>query len=425
MLKKIALLGLTVALGAALSVPVFAANAIQGSVGNITVADAAALGSTAGDPRNPACRVYSISGADAGINANTPTCLGIRCARNYNAANSAYFCNTENTAGYNLDSDAQTFYEITDGEVNPGACNHAAFYSAQGQVASSAGNPLGDFRTSGCPGATPTNCFEKSDTESRPAPLLNVNSGYQTAHTLGSIGGLSPVPTIRVANPGGCPAGQVKLTWDDPETYAGAMKNGVASPVLGIKIYSHAGPCSACPGGTGGWTAVAGGSQALGTGAAGICVVVSGDTWYAATVRFRGPTTNPTEIESGMNSGVGFVGANSQCVGNPATASRITNLAARYAGRGAVNVTWSTGTEGGIQAFYVARGSSPSGPFTRVSQAVTPQGDGHNYAVNTKVHAALGRVQYYAIEIVNANGTIEHSGPAAVNLPAAKKQFGQ
>jgi len=429
MLKKIALLGLTVALGAALSVPVFAANTIQGAVGNIGSTDAAALGSTAGGTRNPACRVYSISGLDAGINNNTAACLNTRCPRNYATAQSAYFCNQEGTAAYNADQEGQTFYEIMDGEVNPGACNHAAFYEAQGMIASSAGVVNGDYRVSNCPAGLPTNCFEKADTESDPTPLMNVNSGYQTAHTVGSIGGLSPVPTIRVANPGTCPAGQVQLTWDDPETYTLTMKNGVASPVLGIRIYSNSvSSCSSCPGGdvTAGWNPIVGGpsaSQPLGAGAAGICQPVTGDTWFAATVRFRGPSTAATEIESGRVGTTGFVGANSQCVGNPATASRITSLAARYAGRGSVNVSWSTGTEGGIQAFYVTRGTSPSGPFTRVSEAVTPAGDGHSYTVNSKVHAALGRIQYYSIEIVNADGTTEHSGPAAVNLPAAKKSF--
>jgi hypothetical protein len=160
-------------------------------------------------------------------------------------------------------------------------------------------------------------------------------------------------------------------------------------------------------------------------GGSGTCVPIASPSWFALTVRLKGPSSNTdSEIETGMVNGAGFVGANSQCVSPLGTASRIVNISARYAGRGSVSVNWTTGTEGGIQSFYVTRASSPNGPFARISGAFAPAGDAHSYSYNDKVHSALGRVQYYGIEIVNADGSSEQSGPTAVTLPAAKKKLG-
>jgi len=454
MLKKIVLLGLTAALGLALAAPAFALG-MQAAVGEVSATDGVALGQVG-------CRIYSLgvcpAGSTTGCNGSTLTlnansagppnnCPDTRCLRTWTtlqneAGPGGYAAQGENTTGYNADAENQTFYVLWDGQVNAGAGNHAAFYAAQGTVAASATPPLGAFRKAGCSGTTSGNCFYRDDTtNSDQTPVQFVNAGYQSAHTLSQIGGLSPVPTVRVGSPGvGCPnANESKLTWDDPALYTAAMNSNAnnppqptppPSPVLGVRLYSNNSPCSTNggqgPGGDTGWTA--GASFANGTGAAGTCVPVSGDTWYALTVRFRGPGAAPSELETGHSGGVNpasFVGANSQCVGNPATASRIVNLTARYAGRGSVNVTWTTGTEGGVQGFYVTRGTSASGPFSRVSEMVAPRGDGQTYAVQNKVHSALGRVQYYSIEVVNADGTSTQSGPAAVNLPAAKQRFGR
>jgi hypothetical protein len=423
MLKRIALLGLMVTLGAVLAAPVFAAQLIQGSVGNITAAQNTDLAGSV------ACRVWSVSGADTGINNNTPTCTNNRCLRTYATATfyqpGGYLCNGEGTAAYNADADNQTFYELIDGQVAAGACNHAAFYAAQGQIARSAAGAQGDFRQEGCPGATPANCFDRaSTTDARATPLMNTNTGYgPNPHQIVSIGGLSPVPTVRVAVPGGCPAGQAHLTWDEPELYTSSMKNGVASPVRGVRLYSNPSPCSACPNGEVGW--VAGAAYDIGAGDDLNCVNITGDTWYALTVRLTGPAGGANEVETGRVGSAGFVGANSQCVNTQSpTAVRIANMSARYAGRGTVNVNFTTGIEGGVQGYYVTRGSSPNGPFTRVSGQLNPRGDGSAYTHSDKVRTALGRTLYYSIEVVNTDGTSERSGPTAVNLPAAKKKLG-
>jgi len=311
-----------------------------------------------------------------------------------------------------------------DGQVNPGACNHAAFYATQGQVATNgtgAGNP-GSPTQAGCAGAGSQNCFTRADNANSDTRVISTaNSGYQGAHTISRIGGLSPVPTVNVATPGpGCAAGQSRLTWENPADYALAMKNGVLSPVKGVRLWSNASPCSTCPGGdtSSGW--IAGGTFAANAGTVGTCVSSTPQGWYALTVRFIGPGGGSNEIESGIVGGAGFVGPNSQCLG-AGQVTHIVRVDARYAGRGSVNVSWTSGIESDVQGYFVARASSPAGPFTRVSEEVAKRSvDNSDYTYTDRVRASLGRTLYYQIQVLKTDGTVETSGAASVSLPSAK-----
>jgi len=398
------------------------AQVIQGSTRGITPADNTAFGGTF------ACRNYSVAGTDLGTNNNTPECQDIRCPRSYNTnavfGLGGYRCNQENTAPYNGDQDDQAFYELVDGEVNAGTCNHIAYYAVQGQKASSTVLVnVGDDRQVGCPGTASVNCYlAVSPAVGRATPLQYTQATYgPVAHQIVNISGLSPVPTVRASAPGaaGCPAGSVRLTWDDPETYAGLMRNAVFSPVQGVNLYVNNASCGACPDGAAGWTLV--GSFPMGVGATGVCQLLAGDSWYALTVRMKGPGSAPSSIETGMVGAVGFVGANSQCVSLTPTAARIVSLSARYAGRGRVDVHWNTGAEGGVQGFFVSRAPSPSGPYERVSELIAPTGDGSRYAFSDRVRAGVqGRQVYYRIELARDGATPEYSGVVSAVLPGPR-----
>jgi len=441
---------------AALSAPAFASATINGAVGGVPAADNVKYAGSA------AVRIYSVAGADLGENTNgcgIGACLGCtaapntaRCVRPYNSANTnlggGYVSQNEDTGQFNGDADEQTFYALWDAEANKGACNHQAFYAVQGQKAatSNATDPLdtthtGERTIANCGGTVGANCFKRADaSNSDTSPITFSRFGYDgtggSAHSFGSVGGFNPVPNVRVSLPGaGCAAGSARLTWDDPDLQSGAMKNGVTSPVQGVNLYvnTSVGCDPGCPNGETGWslqstTECPGGVCGM-IGATGTCVNITGPTWFALRVRVKGPGSAATSIESGNDGPLpiatdDFVGGNSSCVAPAGTAVRITNVTAHYAGRGTVNVTWTTGTEGGVQGYYVSRGTSPSGPFTRVSEEFTPRGDQSTYQFADSVHAALGRIQYYAIEIVSTDGTSDHTGPQAVNLPAAKRRFG-
>jgi len=198
------------------------------------------------------------------------------------------------------------------------------------------------------------------------------------------------------------------------------MKNGVPSPVQGVNLYLNPSSCGACPDGAiGGWTPVGTFGPTAGSTGACVAVPVNEGAWLALTVRLKGPGNGATTMETGIQGGVGFVGANSQCVGGP-TASRIVSLVARYAGRGTVNVNFTSGTEGGVQGFYVTRATSPTGPYTRVSDLLGATGDSSRYTFADHIRTNLGRLVYYQVEIVNNDGTIEHSGSTSVTTPGPK-----
>ncbi len=208
------------------------------------------------------------------------------------------------------------------------------------------------------------------------------------------------------------------------KTYAANMK-GVTSPVKGVRLWKSGASCSACPSGdvaAGGWAPVQ--FFATGSGAAGTCQPITGDSWFALTVVAKGPSSTPsTEIETGIVGGAGFVGPNSQCVNTQATVSRIASMSARYTGRGSVNVKFTSGSEAGVTGFYVQRATSANGPWTRVSEMLAAKGDGSEYVSTEKVKAGLGHVVYYNVQVVMNDGSTVDSGSSAVTLPATQRKL--
>src|SRR5262249_36249595 len=264
----------------------------------------------------------------------------------------------------------------------------------------------GDARAAGCAGTVAQNCFTAADSSNAdPTPLTGTEATYGSVpHQIRSTGGVSPVPTVRSSAPGGggCPGDQIRLTRDYPRAATRTMKNGVPSPVEGVNLYMNSAFCGTCPSGDDpGWTLI--GQFGTTAGAVGTCVTLQ---WpdphvrFALTVRFKGPGDGPTTIETGRVNGTGFVGANSRCC-CPVTPARIISFRARCAGRATVSVSWTSGAEGGVQGYYVTRATSPSGPFTRVSDLLSATGDGSRYVFADHVRTSLGRLLYYQVEIAN------------------------
>lgn len=299
----------------------FGAHAVQGAVGNVTAADAA-------DLKDVACRSWSTS--DVTVNANqrgaNPQCVNARCPRTYNKnpmlEPGGYICPGEDTIAYSADKDNQVFYLLTDAQSFGDSCRHVGYYAVQGVVARSEAPVAGDFRQAGCTGIAVVNCYERADNRSSrrsPISAASEKSGSKegaATRPITSIGGLSPIPIVRVSYPGDdCPSGQARLTWDEPELYKSTMKNDVPSPVKGVRLWSNSSPCGTCPDGNHGWKA--GATFPVGAGSKGVCMPVDGPAWYALTVRLTGPNaleSSSSEIETGRLGESGFVGANSLCV---------------------------------------------------------------------------------------------------------------
>src|SRR5215813_7525370 len=298
MLKRFAILGLVAAL-AAVAAPIYADTVLQGAVRAIPTADNASLSSVG-------CRYYQVSNPLTTINANTPTCNNDRCVRTFStnaifggAGMGGYNCNQERTGTYGpppAEPSDQTYYNLIDAEANAGTCNHIAYYVVQGQSANNLQTfNAGDARAANCAGTVAQNCFTAGDpSNADSSPILHTNATFgATPHTIRSIGGLSPVPTVRVTGPGGggCGPDEVRATWDDPIDATPLMKNGVPSPVQGVNLYMNSAFCGTCPSGDDpGWTLI--GQFGTTAGAVGTCVTLQ---WpdphvrFALTVRFKGP----------------------------------------------------------------------------------------------------------------------------------------
>ena len=411
------------------SVPIFAARAVQGAVGEVSTADAAALGEVG-------FRIWSaLPGGTSAVNNNVASCRNIRCIRSF-VTNSTlagpgapggggYVGNSEATNAYNADAQESPFYELADASMNDTSGSHIGYFGVAGVAANNAG--VGAFLADGCAGSNAQNCFNRLDMGDALPPLAGTNAGYGgPAHTVRAIGGLNPIPNVRVITGAGCPggAGKACLTWNDPPMYTSAMRPSTVSfappsPVVGVRLWvnDRLGTCTEPAGNDPGWTSI--GTFAIGSNSY-VDALPSGPAcrYYALTIRLVGPGGLPNEIETFR------IGMNSQPVNLGPTAVKIAHFDVTYSGHGIVNVAWVSGLEGDVLGYYVTRSVSPSGPFARMSPLVTAKGDGSRYAVTDHVSAESSRSYTYRLEILGRDGVISNSSPSTINLPGRTRRVG-
>jgi hypothetical protein len=278
--------------------PAHGARQIQGSVGQVTQADGAALGQVG-------FRIFSaLPGGETNINDNNSSCRNVRCLRNYitnsNLNPGGYVGNAEATQVYNGDLDDQHFYELVDANMNNNAANHIGYYGVSGVTTNHDG--VGSFLVQNCPPPTATNCFERLDNRFQAPPLTGTVASYGgAAHTIRAIGGLNPIPNVRIDS---ATWNTANLSWNDPPTYAGAMRPSSTapappSPVLGVRLWKFetgATQCNTPTENDPGWTSV--GTFDLGETSTQVTIDGQNCTFFALTVRFIGPGGLPNEIET-------------------------------------------------------------------------------------------------------------------------------
>lgn len=422
MRKRLLILGLMAVLVVAASAPSFAIRPINGAIGNVTASDNAALA-----PLGVGLRVYSaMNGGETNFNDNTASCRNLRCVRNYstlvNLSPGGYIYNGEATQVYNGDIPDQPYYAFADACMNNSAANHIGFYSAAGVFGNAAG--IGASVDLNCPGTQAQNCFPRVDSTNGARPdLTNTYQGFGGAHTIRAIGGLNPIPNVRVAVGGGCPPGVVCLTWDAPYDYSTNLRPSTtsggapSSPLDGVELFRNdrSGACTDPSGDDAGWTSVGTFPQGPGASQQPLPGGPTACSFFALKVRVVGPG-------HGDDLATTCVGVNSQPVAAPQTAVRIVRFNANYAGHGVVNVSWTSGIEGDVSGFFVTRSTSSTGPFSRVSSLQPAKGDNSNYSVADPVGTGAGRVYYYQLQVQNRDGSLTSSSPAAVTLPGRSKK---
>src|SRR5262249_17160662 len=173
--RRFAVAGLVAALAAVVG-PIHADTVLQGAVRQIPISEVPAFGPVG-------CRLYQVSNPLTVINGNTPACTNLRCVRTFSTnalfggpGFGGFNCNQESTGVYApppTEPSNQTYYNLIDAEVNPGTCNHIAFYAVQGQSANNlTTDNAGDARAAGCAGTVAQNCFTAADSANTdPTPL--------------------------------------------------------------------------------------------------------------------------------------------------------------------------------------------------------------------------------------------------------------
>lgn len=291
----------------------FAARAIQGTVGQVSAADAAALGQVG-------FRIWSaLPGGTTDFNRNVTSCRNVRCLRSYvtntTLAPGGYVGNPEATQVYNGDIPDQPFYELVDSSMHDAAANHIGFYGVSGVAANGTG--IGNFLAAGCAGTTATNCFPRLDSSLAAPPLSDTYAGYGGApNTIRAIGGLNPIPNVRIDS---IVMGVANLSWNDPPTYVAAMRQSSSapappSPVRGVHLWQvvRIGNCNSPAGNDPDWASVS--SFDLGQTTAQVALNLGADcTFFALTVRLIGPGGLPNEIET-FRVGVSSFPAITDCI---------------------------------------------------------------------------------------------------------------
>lgn len=305
----------------------FAERAVQGAVGEVSEADGAALGQVG-------FRIWSLTGGlnctpDYHINCNTAPCRDIRCVKSYRVdallaspgspGGGGYVGNQEKSTGNGFGGSPISVYQLVDASMNDGAGNHIGFYGVAGVTADD-GNS-GTHVGAGCTPRAAQSCLQRLDSSLALPPLTGAAWGYGgPPGTIRAIGGLNPIPNVRVSVGGPCSPGLACLSWNDSPTYANAMQptypppdppNPPLPPVLGVTLYKNvSASCTHPSGDDPGWTFV--GRFDLGTTTTtdprptqpGSCA------FYALKVRLTGPGYTGTndyahEIETyrvGVNS---------------------------------------------------------------------------------------------------------------------------
>lgn len=83
-----------------------------------------------------------------------------------------------------------------------------------------------------------------------------------------------------------------------------------------------------------------------------------------------------------------------------------------------IRIYWETASEVNMSVFYVLRGLSTTGTFTRISDFIPAEGDlaGASYEYIDR-DVVAGTMYYYQLEAVETNGSSEFHGPVSARIP--------
>jgi hypothetical protein len=251
-------------------------------------------------------------------------------------------------------------------------------------------------------------CLGQGNIGNSPGPILNVpRSGG--ANQLDPIGGIRPMPVPRVL--GGSTAEAIRLGWD-AASIAG-VGGAVTYDLYGVRKESSGGACPAVLetdltnliGNFATTAATVAASAVPGTGS---CVTFGLKLHYP-------------DAGGGVQMTSRFVSANGTTFVTDVADAQIYAVVARHLRANSVEVSWRTSLEDNVHGFYVSRGDSADGPFSRVSGLIPAKGEPSSYSYIDTVRMPSGPTNasglFYKIESIDLQDHVTYFGPVRAQLP--------
>lgn len=306
-----------------------------------------------------------------------------------------------------------TFNAVFDAERNGGAGNHQGFYAWNTGVVAT--GTTSAWNTLNCVGTLAGDCLgNAAEANARPQTNVPAASGA-VGGSIGVIGGLSPIP---VPKPSFVNATTTNVSWD---AVASTGKNPGVSPA-GYDLYvaKNAGGCGAAPapGAFSVLRTVTGNSTTVTDADLGI----SGPTgvYFALKIRYGVTPANPPDPAVAVVSR--YLSANSACVAKGGLSANVYELAAKYAGKTNVEVSWKTSLEDGVRGFYVSRATTQNGPYVRVSDLIPAKGEASAYSFIDAIQVPAGTMKgsglWYKVETIDIDDNAVEYGPTKAQMPS-------
>ncbi len=303
--------------------------------------------------------------------------------------------------------DGTVFNAVFDYEKNAGAGNHQGFYGwVRGAVTV---NSTSLWNEATCTGTNGTDCLgvataSNARSEANGVPASSGGPGIP------NLGGLSPIPVPKAA-----PGSSSRLVQPQLGGDCIGWRELPALRRLATRFGVHARRVVRTPATAGQFQFVklaamaprrqSRSAEVPGTGAA--CHVRPEDSvprcWRQRRCRLA------------------YLSANGQCFLGGGLSASVYELAAKYAGKTNVEVTWKTSLEDGVRGFYVSRATTQNGPFARVSELIPAKGEASAYSFIDTIQMPAGTVKatglWYKVETIDIDDNAVEYGPTKAQLP--------
>ena len=286
--------------------------------------------------------------------------------------------------------------------------NHQGFYGwVRGTVTDGSTSLWNDLN---CAGVNGTDCLGVATSGNARSETTGVPSS-SGGPAIPNVGGMSPIPVPKAAP--GSTSDSFNLSWG---AIASVGENAGAAP-LGYEVWgARTASCASA--------ATAGQFQFVklvpGTSTTVLLSEVPG-TGEAVTfaLKIRFPAAGGTAMSTR------FLSANGQCFLGGGLSASVYELAAKYAGKTNVEVTWKTSLEDGVRGFYVSRATTQNGPYARVSELIAAKGEASSYSFIDAVQMPAGAVKatglWYKVETIDIDDNAVEYGPTKAQLPGPNR----